>query len=707
MSVPDRGYVNLIGHLRQTRPSLPFETLQAAISHYLVHLPPTHATPTPLTATIIGSPLWLPLSLTNSLGLASAFRYALLAKYTKLKDESRGLFSPSLDRSLSTWINSVLSGQQNGDAVLRLAITGSILLGLEDLKSVSIPRLRRKVQEETVIAAAECLDAERLENDRWTKEFEPRAEAHRVLIGTLLASQYFPLIPADIVSVMRLPELAEVCLATITSSFQDGCFMKKLALAISMDEAGQLNIAPASSFAANLKSLTSSDGFQWIGPICKLLCQVISTGATRSSWDQRKATWTIMGKAMTVLDKITSNVESDWNYSDMANMKDDDLVAIHSRETTTELWTVLKTLLFSVVMVSQTILSTVVFDSAGLAHPDVLTDAEFAMNVLWMLSHLSFIISKFGGVVVTGQSHRADGFKELKKVFHTALDVLSADKGQSEAFVQRLSETTGLVYEPERQPLCYHAWKAYALGCVEQLIPVINEQCTENYVLPMCQPHLSDPSNRETFESAHSVVLAIFAAHAAKTTGGRVVSRKGKAVERFEGSLAKRLVPGYVKSLIENTKEGKLSTAQLRLAYASLVRSATVTGRNEGTHDVADEALEWLCVETLLDAIHECAHEPDNGVDSITAERQRLSLTLISIVPNVDAILLPRVLGEVEALIEDEKDLKKRGVLVNALFEEILQRVGDREKEAAMQWWHEHARHWRLDGVNLEHTEDM
>ena len=83
--------------------------------------------------------------------------------------------------------------------------------------------------------------------------------------------------------------------------------------------------------------------------------------------------------------------------------------------------------------------------------------------------------------------------------------------------------------------------------------------------------HLSYPTNRETYESAHSVMLAIFAAHAEKSQSPGMISNavekeagieagveidataKGKGVDRTPSTtnLATRLVPGYARLLLE------------------------------------------------------------------------------------------------------------------------------------------------------------
>ena len=94
-----------------------------------------------------------------------------------------------------------------------------------------------------------------------------------------------------------------------------------------------------------------------------------------------------------------------------------------------------------------------------------------------------------------------------------------------------------------------------------------------------------------------------------------------------------------------------------------------------------DESLAWLCIEELLKAM-DVESDGDNGV-----RKTRLALTLISLVSNVSISIIPRVLEEVERVIEREKDLKAKEMLSHAVFEEIMERVGDLEKETAMKWW--------------------
>ena len=117
------------------------------------------------------------------------------------------------------------------------------------------------------------------------------------------------------------------------------------------------------------------------------------------------------------------------------------VAASESREVAMNIWTVFKTLLFTTIMLLQSILSTITY-SRPVAPSEfkrslspVPTHSSLALSTLRTLSHLSFVITKFGGVISTSSA----GFAELKRVFYSALDVLSADVEASETFARALS----------------------------------------------------------------------------------------------------------------------------------------------------------------------------------------------------------------------------------------------------------------------------
>jgi hypothetical protein len=102
-------------------------------------------------------------------------------------------------------------------------------------------------------------------------------------------------------------------------------------------------------------------------------------------------------------------------------------------------------LLFTTIMLSQSILSTITYSSppsSALPPLDSMrsfahlpSHSSLALSILRTLYQLSFVITKFGGVTSTSSA----GFAELKRVFYSALDILSADVEASETFVKALN----------------------------------------------------------------------------------------------------------------------------------------------------------------------------------------------------------------------------------------------------------------------------
>lgn len=155
----DRGYLNLLSHLSRPQTTLPFKTIQASIAHYLAHVQPS---PTPLAATVVSSPFFQKSPTHAKLdGLVTAFRHAVHIKVKLIKDEPGGLFTRGTSARVGEWSAEVLKGLQGGMSLLRLSCCTGILQGLEDWEEdlkAKAGRMRRRVEEELVLALAEVMD---------------------------------------------------------------------------------------------------------------------------------------------------------------------------------------------------------------------------------------------------------------------------------------------------------------------------------------------------------------------------------------------------------------------------------------------------------------------------------------------------------------------------------------------------------------------
>jgi len=137
---------------------------------------------------------------------------------------------------------------------------------------------------------------------------------------------------------------------------------------------------------------------------------------------------------------------------------------------------------------------------------------------------------------------------------------------------------------------------------------------------------------------------------------------------------------------VQNSQEGRLSTQQLCLAYASLVGGATAAG---------NDALAWLCIDALLDAMRN-ANTPRTAPSS---QVHRLRLALVSLIPAVSVTILPRLLDRIEQSVNEAKAEEKKEAwnTVN----EMMDKVGDRSKEISMKWWLDISERLRGNGMDL------
>ncbi|KIO18634.1 hypothetical protein M407DRAFT_157454 [Tulasnella calospora MUT 4182] len=656
--------------------------LGGAVVHYLSRVPSAYITP--FCNTIATSPaIWAkhPKQMERCDVLTSAVRSACRAKAESVIEVHKDPSKRKMRKELGAWVTAVLEGvvAQHPDPAIRLCMLTGLLQGLEDHKEYDIESQRGKVEKEVVIACAELAEIVIPEGtddvSDWNHQYEeenhdrsPMALRHLTLVMKL-APAMLPL-SLDNLVLLDLEVIARLTLDQIRYTFQGGHFLKSLPSSFSTNANGLLEIDKSSYIVKNLDLMTSYPGFQQLSTLSKLLSRCIAGMATQSL--TRVAGWELMVSIIEQIEDIARPLEADWARSACATVTDEARIAPETKPILTSLWNVLKSLLFSSIMIAQSMLLVMSFEphpSQLWLKPDTHTHA-LASAIVSMFLHFSFITSKFGG----GLTSHGGGFTEQKKVFYGALDILAADPWETELCMKRIAgKLPGLSLElshPVRE-----ARTSFFLACSEQLMPKLSETLVEHTVLPVAYHHLSRPAHRETYESAHSVFLSVFSNHTrlhsneetSTPTNGKKKG-KGKENDDEKGKLAAKLTPFYITCLLENAGEGKLSDDQLRLAYSSLTRSATSTS----------PALAQLCIDSLLSSISSSSSKPDIS---------RLRLVLISLISAVDSTLLPSLLATVRSELLKEGDYEKRAKLKDAVFKQVLREVGDAEREIAMKWW--------------------
>ncbi|KAI6161958.1 hypothetical protein EDD17DRAFT_1777175 [Pisolithus thermaeus] len=578
---------------RASAPTPPLSTLQGLIVHYLARLSPA---PTPLAATIVGSPLFRPFLLIKLDTLKTSFRHAVHTKLHLLKDAPTGLFLPSLNAQ----------GLEGGHTITRLDVLKRLPSKQRDVES--------SVQDKIVLAFADVIDLF-TSSDSWRKEFRPETEAGEdaLTLALITCAEALLAVPPEKFVALPLPQTLVSLVRTINKSFMSGMFLSSFR--------SSMEHHPDAKF-----TLCSRSILLFVDHRPKLVLPHVQ-------------------ETFLCLESTSRNVELGWLSSDLADAVDTS-IAPETRELT-------ELLLFLTIMITEAGLSAVVYVPPEISH----AAASLALAVLRVHYYLALVIEKFGGA-----GHHS--FPELKRAFYLALDNLAEHKAESEHFVQQLCEELWSKAYDLRYPV-QRAKKAFGLSAIEQLIPVLAGPTIETFVLPFCSPHLDDARHRDILEAAYSVVLAIFShfhihvAHSTPLHGS----------EHAVSTAA--MVPFYPRCLIENSAEGRLNTTQLRLAFAALVKSASVSG---------DHAL--ACFAHLL------LHFDGDRV-------HRLRLALVPSVSSLPLALLLRVLSVVNGIIEGiTNDDIKCEELLEALFQEIINNVGDAEKEFAVRWWDERRVRW-------------
>jgi hypothetical protein len=92
-------------------------------------------------------------------------------------------------------------------------------------------------------------------------------------------------------------------------------------------------------------------------------------------------------------------------------------------------------------------------------------------------------------------------------------------------------------------------------------------------------------------------------------------------------------------------------------------------------------ALAWYCVDTLLSTLHTLPAE---------SRAQRLRLALVACLPALPLPLLARALDALRGVLDGMPAGAERKEVADALFAELLERVGDGQKAFAMGWWARH-----------------
>lgn len=203
--------------------------------------------------------------------------------------------------------------------------------------------------------------------------------------------------------------------------------------------------------------------------------------------------WPILNETVLVFEEMTGNLRDAWSRNPWVDVQTEEEIPKSVGEALTQAWGVLKTILFVTVMVQQSVITATIYlpppSSRSISSlGPVVTPASLTRTLLQALSNLSFVVTKFGGVTSTAP---ISVFPQLRRLFYSALDVLSTDPAMSEKFVLDLCQArkqTGTLSRPSK--MMESAKMAFSLACIEQLVPNVDEEWVQSQIFDICIPYV-------------------------------------------------------------------------------------------------------------------------------------------------------------------------------------------------------------------------
>ena len=436
------------------------------------------------------------------------------------------------------------------------------------------------------------------------------------------------------------------------------------------DDRGVVSLPASGPTCAWQQRVSTHALYTHAGPLARLVAAALRRlGASLSPADYMDALWGTHGIFRPWLD-ASAALDTAWTSSCLAGVDAKHLPS-ETRERTTGVWHIFKTYLFTLTVVFDAVVHVVVEQCPS---PSEAYPAANERHGAWpamptsnvpapYLAILTQILRVFERVYFITSTFGLDGFESYRVVLYSALDVLSRD---AEACTQLVSAMAHDLLErhgvsaPDAQPAAHvrmgqRMHVTYLLLVVEQWVSELPDTMINQLILPLCRPYLQDTRFQDTFESAHSVVLALYTCGAACT---------------------RELTPFYVDMLLHTCVPRKqLSASQLQVACTTIVESLS--------HH--SDSLAWWCIEQLDDQISVMQLQ---GRDD---DAMSLALCLAAILPHVNLVLLRSLLTRISArILERPAPSAERTQLVERVHESLRDMDASTRLEA-MQWWLSHS----------------
>ena len=490
-------------------------------------------------------------SLQTSLRVLTTFHNAaghILRQETRGEKNLGNQFLPTEGITREEWIKAVVRGaDERSPRWKHLLVLGGILTGFEAHNRQGLSFKTKEFLEEAVVTATN-LSLQDI-------HVEPDLGAFTIILVLSHCFDILRPIEREGLDIDRLLPLLLKCLFFSQEGLQSGYFLSKIDSDIAQDSSNKFTWPERSASFRQTQLMATGPLVSTLGILSRVTAFCIENVQDTN----------LLFKAIGDLSAFSRSLSIQWRQNKLSELDISEEQQFLSQEalqkTIPLLWQVLKSAMFSTVIIQSSLISRALRD-----RKIPVTQMSFvAVQTLHTLRNLYFVSSRVGNT----------SFSQFNFVYTAAIDMLAQAPRQTEAF---LSE----IRPHEFGKLSSHPYERYLdlffLNTAEHFTLILPQDYCEQVLLAAASPYLGtggDQRLNEIFEAAHSVYLAVFSAP-------------------WNYAITIKHLPQYVDTLF-SVFPHQLSARQLRLVVKTLIRTSSPPFRTAVTQpDLAGSILEMV-----------------------------------------------------------------------------------------------------------------
>ncbi|KAF2150570.1 hypothetical protein K461DRAFT_270000 [Myriangium duriaei CBS 260.36] len=547
---------------------------------------------------------------------------------------------------LSKWIRAVVEGLDHRSPRSRhLLVLGGVLNGLSRHDDDIIPSTLRATLEENFVKAANSALVNRNETDLGRQ------------MVVLSLNYTFPHLSNFERTHLDYDELLPALMHALLHSSEglgSGYFLQAIDTDIRQSSDSQFNWPAESPTHIQTQAMLASPLITSIGPLSRLIAHTAENA--RDPW--------LVSSLVDDVAEFCDNIFRRWRHNKVSEIDvTEDKTYLHpeAREKTLpDLWRLLRSLLFALVIILRSAVGRLLADST-LGGDSVAP--QIATQCLQSLRNLNFIFARLS----------SSAFSQYTFVHLTCVDILNSYRTATSNYLKSIApDTLGKI---PAHPLDRMS-DLFFLNTAEHLTLALSPTDSDTLLIAAATPYLTSnptPELLPIFESAHSVMLAVFSAPQ-------------------NAEITTRQLPFYVDALFRAFPQN-LSARQFRLAFKNLVKIVSPPGIMARQQP--------LLAAILLDLVRERAENAPSlplppsaiapGQDESgppMSEQVVMILTLLDALPFIATDLLEEWLPLLPAMLQLVADEQMKELCIKHLWETIVGGSMDPDRsQVCVGWW--------------------